>query len=285
MKTFIIILLAVFMALGSAHSHSSVNAVTSISGGGRKPKKRVPTQIVLAAFNDVHKAEEAAELLMDAAFAGILHFRNLAVIRKDEWGAVNVEETGDMTVGYAATVGMFLGGLSLLLLGPAGVVAGGAAGALVGGAGEAILNQEAEQQSDKSVGKKRFTELGKVLKPGSAAIVVIFEEVMVDKRRTKNVRMKLTQDIVLANLAEKIRLSLKRSKDVAYAISVDKDGIRAVRMVFVESATDIMGMFVTSEGVTVGRATRMPEGIVYEVAETTEEGASYRTGTVDTDEL
>ena len=265
--------------------HSNMHAIVTISGGG-KPYKRLPTQIVVAAFHNDTKAEKAAELLIDAAFIGLLRFRNLAVVRKDEYGAVKIQETGDMTDGLAATVGMFLGGLALLILGPAGVVAGGAAGAIVGRTGQILLNEEAKKVSDKSLDKNRLVELGDVLKPGSSAVVVVVEEAIIDKRKTKNIKMKLTQHGVLAALAAKIRMSLDRGKDVAYAVSVDKDRISAVRMVSDEHATDIKCMFATSEGVTVGRGAKVsPEDIVYEVAETTAEGTYYEAGIVDADEL
>jgi uncharacterized membrane protein len=293
MKAFVIVLFSLFVTVASARpfgvtssSHSSdlLSSITRLSGGGRRNKKRIPTQIVICAFSDSAKADKAADLLKDAAEAGILYFRNLAVIRKYINGSVVIHETGDMKIGYAATVGMFVGGMSLLLLGPAGVLAGGAAGALLGGAAQAMLDEAVDQEyGESSLDKHRLEEVGEILTRGSSALVVVFEEVLVNKGKTKPVKLKLTQDIVLLDLEAKMRQALDKGKDVAFAVTILEDRISAVRMVTNKRATDIKGMMITKKGRSVGRAHATGEGISYEVAKSSQSGSSYKTGAVNYD--
>lgn len=247
------------------NTHGAPSLFSTISRGGGGGGKRIPTQIVVAAYSDENKADEVAEVLKDAAESGLLHFRNMAVVRKDEDGGVRIQETGDMTVPYASMVGMMLGGLSLLVLGPAGVLAGGAAGALVGGAGEVLMEQQLAQDSDPSLDRQRFTELGDVLKEGTSALVVVFEEVLVNRRKTKNVKMKLLQDTVMQELESKLRRALEKGKDIAFLLSITNDGIRAVRTVKTKRSTDIQAMFNTRKGKMKGLPAETTDGMVYGV--------------------
>lgn len=268
MIRFIIIHSLLFMAfLGVAVAHKG--AATSLlfptisrGGGGYK---RMPTHIVVAAYSDENKADEVAEVLKGAAESGLLHFRNMAVVRKDEDGGVRIQETGDMTVPYASMVGMMLGGLSLLVLGPAGVLAGSAAGALVGGAGEVLMEQQLAQDSDPMLDRQRFFELGDVLKEGTSALVVVFEEVLVNRRRTKNVKMKLLQDVVLEELESKLRRALEKGRDIAFLLSITNDGIKSVRTVKTKRSTDIQAMFNTRKGKMRGLPAETTDGMVYGV--------------------
>lgn len=287
MKSFVLVVLSLLAATSVARPFRVSNdaaATPFVPRGGGRRNRRIPTQIVVAAFSDSSKADAAAELLRDAAAAGIIYFRNLAVIRKYVNGSVVIHEFGDMKIGYAATVGMFIGGMSLLLLGPAGVLAEGAAGALLGGAAQAMLDNIDNQESESTLDKHRLEEVGEILTRGSSALVCVFEDVRVNKGRTKDVKLKLkTQDAVLLNLEEKMRRALYAGKDVAFAITIDRERISAVRMVYKKKAMDIKGMMVTKKGRSVGRAHATGEGVSYQVAETTPTGSSYKTGTVTYD--
>ena len=63
---------------------------------------QVPTQVVIAAFHEEEAAGQVADALKEAKKQHQLHYRNVAVIRKDEKGKVKVKETGDMGGGVGA---------------------------------------------------------------------------------------------------------------------------------------------------------------------------------------
>lgn len=287
MRSFTLLLVALLSAVtvarpfGVSSTQTSLDTTLQLSGGGRRGR-RIPTQVVVAAFNDAGKADKAADLLKDAAQAGILYFRNLAVIRKYVTGSVVIHEFGDMTVGYSATVGMFIGGMSLLMLGPAGVLAGAAAGALLGGAAQAALNEERNSESVSSIDKHRLEEVGEILPAGSSALVCVFEDVKVNKGRTKDVKLKKDaklkkgiSDLVLLDLEFKMRKALYSGKDIAFAVTIHKDRITAIRMCFNKKANDIKGMMVTKRNASVGRAYVVKEGMSYEQAEAAASGMKY----------
>jgi hypothetical protein len=156
----------------------------------------------------------------------------------------------------------------------------------LGGAAQAMLDEAVDAEyGESSLDKQRLEEVGEILTRGSSALVVVFEEVLVNKGKTKPVKLKtkLTQDVVLLDLEAKMRQALQKGKDVAFAVTILEDRIRAVRMVSNKRATDIKGMMITKKGRSVGRAHATGEGISYELAESSESGSSYKAGAVNYD--
>jgi len=260
MKAFVLFLMATLSATTLARPQSpSLNLASVISqmsrgGGGKQPpKKKLPTQVIVAAFNHEYKADKAADILKEAAATGSLYFRNMAVIKKFYSNAVTIEESGDQSAEYATRVAMVVGSLALLILGPTGTLADGIAGALVGYAGEALVREKFQRESDAILNEDRFLEFGHILKHGTSALVVVFEDVQIRTRRMKNVNVK-KKGYILLELEKKIRRALGKGKDVAFCISVDDRGICGVRMVRHNRALDIQKLIVTRRGKSVGRA-------------------------------
>jgi uncharacterized membrane protein len=236
-------------------------------------KKKVVTQVVIAAFHEEGVAAQVADVLKEAKKQNQLSYRNVAVIRKDEGGHVKVQETGDMSAGPGAGVGALIGGAFGLLAGPAGFAAGSAAGAAIGGTGAALI--------DSGLDNKRLQQIGDVLQPGNSAVIAVFEEVEVAKTTTEAVNQDLVE--VVTTLSADISDTLGRGQDVAYLFAVTEDGIVASRMAAGEEAADIQGLVAGQEGVAVGQAVATEDGVAYEVAAATEDEAAYEAG-VATDE-
>jgi uncharacterized membrane protein len=231
---------------------------------------KVPTQVVIAAFHEEEAAGQVADALKQAKKENQLHYRNVAVIRKDEKGKVKVKETGDMGSGVGAGVGAVVGGAFGILAGPAGLAAGAAAGAVIGGAGAALI--------DSGLDNKRLKQIGDVLQPGNSAVIAVFEEVKVDKATMKEVNKDLAE--VVYGLSTNIGDTLRGGQDVAYVFAVTEEGVVAERMAAGEDAADIQGLLITEEGVTVGHAVATEEGVAYEVAAAAGDEVAYEAGVV-----
>ena len=261
----IVLLLALLSAAALAHKPFGIaSVVTQLPRGGannKKPQKKLPTRIVVAVFNEQDKADQAADVLKEAASADNIFFRNLAVIHKDYANAVKLYEYGDSTAEYSARVAMVLGALALTVLGPTGTLMGGAGGALVGYAGEALVREKFQRESDAILNQDRYLEFGHILKHGTSALVAVFEEVELKNRRMRNVNMK---KYILWELEKKLRRALKKGKDVAFVVSVDESGICAVQMVRNKKALYIKKLIKTKRGRSVGRATAPEEEIEVE---------------------
>jgi len=229
---------------------------------------KVPTQVVIAAFHEEGAAGQVADALKEAKKRHQLHYRNVAVIRKDEKGKVKVKETGDMSGGPGAGVGAVIGGAFGLLAGPAGLAAGAAAGAVIGGAGAALI--------DSGLDNKRLKQIGDVLQPGNSAVIAVFEEVKVDKATMKEVDQDLAE--LVYELSTDIGDTLRDGQDVAYVFAVTEEGVVAKRAAVGDEAADIEALVATEEGVVVGRAVATEEGVAYEVAAVTEDEAAYEAG-------
>jgi uncharacterized membrane protein len=183
-------------------------------------------------------------------------------------GDVKVKETGDMSAGPGAGIGAIIGGAFGLLAGPAGLAAGSAAGAVIGGTGAALI--------DSGLDNERLEQIGDVLQPGNSAVIVVFEEVTVDKTTMKEVNQELAE--VVTGLSTDISDTLRGGQDVAYVFAVTEGGIVASRMAAGEEAADIQALVAGQEGVVVGQAAATEDGVAYEVAAATEDEAAYKAG-------
>lgn len=92
-----------------------------------------PIELVVAAFKDENKANEALKDLKQLDRRGVIDVVNAAVLVKDQAGKAFIKETADPDAKRGALFGAIAGGLIGLLGGPAGVIVGAAAGAASGG--------------------------------------------------------------------------------------------------------------------------------------------------------
>ena len=132
-----------------------------------------PVELIVAAFNDMDKAEDALEALKQLEEQEVILLVNAAVMTKDEKGKVSFKETQDVGAGKGALFGGIVGGLIGLLGGPAGVVIGAAAGAATGGV--------AANKIDMGFPDDTLKEIQGSLTPGSSAILALIQHEWVDR--------------------------------------------------------------------------------------------------------
>lgn len=123
--------------------------------------------ILIAVYPNAKVAENSLKKLNTAGRNQGVQIIDAAVVRRDEKGKLHIHETADVGGGRGATVGGILGGVLGLVAGPAGVVVGAALGAVVGGTAAKVL--------DLGIRHERLEEIGRMLKPESAALVVLTE--------------------------------------------------------------------------------------------------------------
>jgi len=132
-----------------------------------------PTELIIVAFTDENKAEEALKDLKQIDKEDLIDVINAAVLVKDSDGKVSIKETADPDTKQGALIGALAGGLIGLLGGPAGVVLGASAGAAVGGV--------AAHKIDLGFDDDYLKEVQESLPPGSSAIIALIEHEWVEK--------------------------------------------------------------------------------------------------------
>ena len=193
--------------------------------------KRVPTQILIAAYHKEDGAQNALMNLVEAMMDEQIVCTNVAVARMDAKGRVRVKELGKPgfvkgLVGGGAhgkAAGAALGGAALSLLGPIGVgvgaVTGGLAGGALGSVQGAVIGSIGKLTVE-GMDKDRLKGLGSALQPSTSALIAVFSEVVVSKHKFKS-ELKKHQDLddmvelMDADITEKLRNNL----DVAYHVS------------------------------------------------------------------
>lgn len=159
----------------------------------------VPIQLIVAAFQDEHAADEALSKLKAARKKKLVDIQDAAVIRRDDHNKLHISETADPGGGRGAAAGGVIGALIGLIAGPPGVVVGAAAGALVGGVAAKVI--------DSGIPDDRLKKIGEGLQPGTSAIVAIIEHVWVEdveKHLTEAGADVLTESL-RADLAEQLQ--------------------------------------------------------------------------------
>jgi uncharacterized membrane protein len=160
--------------------------------------RKVPVHLVVACFDGPITADVALKALISARDENLLVYKGAAVVWRDHKEKVHIDEPADPGGRQGARAGGIIGAVIGLIAGPAGVVVGGATGALVGGlAGEAI---------DTGISNKRMREIGKNLKPGGSALVVLSEEGWTKQVRKllKKIGATVTVETVKGEAAEKL---------------------------------------------------------------------------------
>ena len=132
-----------------------------------------PYELIIAAFQDETKADEALQSLKELDKQDIIDVINAAVLVKDQDGKASIKETADPDAKKGALFGAVVGGLIGLLGGPAGVVIGAAAGAATGGV--------AAHKIDLGFDDDYLKEVQESLPPGSSAIFALIEHEWVEK--------------------------------------------------------------------------------------------------------
>lgn len=193
--------------------------------------KRVPVQILIAAYHKKDGADKALEHLVEAMKDEQIVCTNVAVAKMDKKGRVRVKELGKPgfvkgLVGGGAhgqAAGAAIGGAALSLLGPIGVAVGGVTGGLVGRTLEsvqgAVIGSVGKVTVD-GMEKDKLKDLGSSLLPETSALVAVFSEVVVSKHKF-NDELKLEKggvDLLVEIIDTEITKKLKDHLDVAYHV-------------------------------------------------------------------
>ena len=223
----------------------------------------VPTQLVVAAFEDERAAGEMLDALKQAKRARLVGIEAAAVLRKDDDGKLHIKETADMGGAKGAAIGGVLGA-------GIGAIAGAALAVplVVGG----LIGGLAAKLSDSGFDDRRLERLGASLTPGSSAIVALVEHRWVEEVR--NTMNEAAADIVTEDLAADIAAQLESHHDTAYS-ALQADGTLTAGRVAVgdddaEGAVLTIGgermaggsFTATDDGVVVAAGAVGPEGVV-----------------------
>jgi uncharacterized membrane protein len=133
-----------------------------------------PTQLVIAAFNDVTAANNAYNGLAAKRGQPGLGVQSVAFIQRDMSGRVEFKETGQASTGATAAAGGMLGGLLGLIFSRGkggGALIGAGLGAALGGAGSKFV--------DVGIPDTRLREIGELLQLGSLAVAALVETAVV----------------------------------------------------------------------------------------------------------
>jgi uncharacterized membrane protein len=130
-------------------------------------------ELLVVAFDAPRKAAEALGTLQKLRRDGLLDILNAATLVKDEAGKISLKENEDVSAPSGALFGAITGGLIGLIAGPIGAVVGAVAGAAAGGVAAHWLDMGFSDDS--------LQALQQALRPGSSALVVLVEQVWVEK--------------------------------------------------------------------------------------------------------
>jgi uncharacterized membrane protein len=128
------------------------------------------SDLVVIAYEDIHKAEEVRITLAKLQHEYLIDLEDAVVVTKDASGKVKLHQAVDLTAVGALQGGMLGALLGLVLLNPIfGMVLGGAAGALSG------------KMSDLGIDDNFIKELSETLKPNTSALFILVKKVTLDK--------------------------------------------------------------------------------------------------------
>jgi uncharacterized membrane protein len=206
--------------------------------------KRIPTQFIVAAFTTEDAVDKVEKEIMDAEFESKqVLCTNMAVAKKDIAGKLAIKEMGNPAALHGKPVGgqKLLGGFSLLLLGNGTTKAANLGGSISKYGATNVIGMD----------KDHLGKIGAALKPGTSAIILVFDEVFVDVTQDsdflKNYQAK--SDTVTVEMAAKIEESLKAGKDITYHFAIDENGVAMTREIQGADASNISDILITPLGV------------------------------------
>lgn len=238
-----------------------------------------PIELIVAAFQDEHGAEEALKELKAAKKEHLIKIDDAAVIRKDAKGKVHIKETADMGGGKGAAIGGVVGAAIGILTGGVGLVLAGA-GALVGGL--------AAKLRDSGFDDNRLKTVGDSLKPGSSAIVAVIEHKWVQELEQELEEQ--GADVLTAAISADIAEQLAAGHDVAYSalsteeglttgrVAAGEDEVQVSSTTFTEDAVERVDAVVNEAGAAARHIVATDEGVAVEGAVVTDDAAAYGAG-------
>jgi uncharacterized membrane protein len=221
----------------------------------------VPVQLIVAAFQDEHSANEALKMLKQAKREKLIGIVDAAVLRKDANGKLHIKETADMGGGKGAALGGVAGAAIGLIAGPVLLVPA-AVGAVIGGL--------AAKLSDSGFKNDRLRAIGEDMKPGSSAIVAVVEHTWVAE--VEKAMAEAGADAMTAAIGADIAAQLEAGHDVAFTAIASEEGFSAARLAGGKDSLEGGKIVVDDSGVYGGRFYATEEGFVVEGMAADEEG-------------
>mmetsp|Transcript_1103 Transcript_1103/g.2573 ORF Transcript_1103/g.2573 Transcript_1103/m.2573 type:complete len:276 (+) Transcript_1103:154-981(+) len=261
--------------------------------------KRIPTQILVAAFTDEGGAQKCLEAVAKAAAeekAGPIT-TNAAVATKGVDGKMRVKEYGkpNMVKGLlGGTVlggvsGAALGGAALAILGPVGIgvgaIAGGAVGAPLGAVKGAMVGTVGKWTTE-GMDKSKLEGLGDALAPGTSALVLVFAEIIVKKDQLEDGDLKAYGegiDQIAEAVTESVSSNLKQGNNCAHLLVVTEDGAVATKVVVGDEVFQVNKIVMTEDEAAAAQFKATPEGAAAEAVVVTED-AIFANGVVVTED-
>jgi len=99
--------------------------------------------------------------------------------------------------------------------------------------------------------KETLGKVGAALKPGTSAMILVFDEVFVDVAEDADFLKdyKASTDSIATKMAAKIEESLKAGKDITYHFAIDENGVAMSREIEGAGAASISEILITPLGV------------------------------------
>lgn len=162
-------------------------------------EKYEPFVMVVAIFDQVENAKNTLAEIRKAAKQGDFQLENSVFLIKTADGKVKFHEDEDVSSKEGAIFGAIVGGVIGLLGGPVGVALGAAAGAATGGVAAGKL--------DMGFNDENLRNLSTAMKPGSSALLVVFDRSgsdEIDEIVTRN-SAKVFRQMLTAEVADALR--------------------------------------------------------------------------------
>ena len=233
----------------------------------------VPTELIVAAFQDEKGAEAAYKELKQAKKEHIIKIQDAAVIRRDAKNKLHIKDVHDMGGGKGAGIGAVVGGAIGLLAGP--VVLVGAAGALIGGL--------AAKMKDGGFPDDRLKQIAEGLQPGTSALVAVIEHTWVQDM--EDAMAEAGAQVVTASISADIAEQLAAGKDVAYSVVETDEAIDMTRTAVGENDAEFTEIVLAEGTVMAQSAVVNEDGVAYESVTMTEDGVAYEALATDGVEL
>jgi uncharacterized membrane protein len=222
----------------------------------------IPVQVIVAAFKDENKANDALKALKEAQKAGLIKIDDAAVLRKDANGKLHLKETADMGGGKGAVIGGVAGAVVGVLAGPVGWAALG--GAMIGGL--------AAKLSDGGFKDERLKKLGEGLGPGNSAIVAVVEHTWV--REVEKAMADAGAQVVTEQISADIARQLQAGGEVAYTAVATGDALTTARVAVSDTKVEASRVTTTAEGLVAEGVVATKDEVVAGAAIVTSEGAA-----------
>lgn len=241
--------------------------------------KRLPTQVFIGAYHGYEVADDIQKMVTDAEWdSKQLIVTNAAVAKCDIAGKTTVHELGSSAAMEAAAEGAMLGGLlgsfSLLTLGTAGAtkqLQDEQAGRKP--RRQSTLMKVAAKQIE-GMDKEKLASLGRALKPGTSAVILVFDEVIVKASDYESKNMaeeKETREAISDIVMSRIKEHLALGHDIAFHICLDENGMTATRTVTGKDATQVRDIVLGNDTVAVSEVITTSKGMATEAVTITPE--------------